>query len=612
MALSDVVVFEDRDPLYRACPALSVIRQENSVPDVQLRLNDKHMISVHRIIIAARIPAWKDRFGGLSEGGIISLEDQSHKQNIIQHLIDYAYTGQIEISLENVEDLLYYAVNLRLIPVEKCCYRFLINRLTLENLYFVMRIANNLQAGTLKKACHNLMRSQFENFVGFDMFYNLPLENLLSLLRSSNLGVHNEEQVVNAICDWVLAEDSPQAAGACGESRMNVLPQLLAEVRWQKVSSEFQDELVQKCSKLETPPQARKLLNEMLKWIGLFRGDSTGSKAKICAFNSAERSYMENVLVTIGTPRLGDRREWILQIYDPENDKDAIISRIKRRKNAAIIMYDDQIFIIGGIGRDRNTNLVKAFSVKTRRGRLAASMSEARGEASASRVGDAIVVCGGSGVEYEELASCELFLPKEDRWIPLPPLAQARRALTSVAIPDGRLFVIGGLADSEYFSCVEYCCVPEQVSESGHWQPEEGGSFWQPAASMNRARCFLSACEHAGYIFAAGGLSHSSTVVKSVEMFQPPTIENPLGQWTLVQSMHQAREEFSLISHRNSLFALGHYRQPSDSVEQFHLPNRQLASKPFHSLFAVVGDGQQCVDLSHLRPSSPCPDTGPM
>ncbi|BHF78604.1 Kelch-like protein 18 [Sparganum proliferum] len=199
MSLPAVVIFEDNEPLYRACPALSIIRQENSVPDVQLRLNDKHVINVHRIIIAARIPGWKDHFGGPVEGGIISFEEQTHKQNIIKDLIDYAYTGQIEISLKNVEDLLYYAVNLGLIQVEKYCYRFLTNRLTLENLHFVMRIANNVQASVLHSACYNLMRNQFENFVGLDVFYHLSLENLLYLLRSNNLGVHSEERLAP---DW--------------------------------------------------------------------------------------------------------------------------------------------------------------------------------------------------------------------------------------------------------------------------------------------------------------------------------------------------------------------------------------------------------------------------
>ncbi|KAL7056583.1 hypothetical protein AAHC03_020863 [Spirometra sp. Aus1] len=580
MPLPAVVIFEDNEPLYRACPALSIIRQENSVPDVQLRLNDKHVINVHRIIIAARIPGWKDHFGGPVEGGIISFGDQTHKQNIIKDLIDYAYTGQIEISLKNVEDLLYYAVNLGLIQVEKCCYRFLTNRLTLENLHFVMRIANNVQASVLQSACYNLMRNQFENFVGLDVFYHLSLENLLYLLRSNNLGVHSEEQVVNAICDWVLAEGSHQTGEAYAESRMDALPQLLAEVRWQNVGSEFQSDLLRRRSQLEKYSRVRKLLNEMEKWIDLAHNDTTGTTAKMHPFNSSDRFYMENVLVTIGTPRLGDRREWVLQIYDPENDKDTIISRIKRRKNASVVMYDDQIYIIGGVVGDRNTNMVKAFSVKTHRCRLAAPMSMARGEATASRVGDAIVVCGGSGVDCEEVASCELFIPKEDRWIPMPPLHQARRASASVATADGRLFVIGGLGDSEYFSSVEYCFVPEELSETGQWKAEEVGSFWQSAAPMNRARSFLSACEHAGHIFAAGGLSHSSTVVRSVEMFQPPTVENALGQWTLVQSMNQAREEFSLISHKNSLFALGHYLQPSDSVEHFRPSNWQPSRPP--------------------------------
>nr|VZI49291.1 unnamed protein product [Spirometra erinaceieuropaei] len=141
-----------------------------------------------------------------------------------------------------------------------------------------------------------------------------------------------------------------------------------------------------------------------------------------------------------------------------------------------------------------------------------------------------------------------------NRWYRLPDLREKRNGPAAVCLPhDNRVFVIGGKNDSAWTASVEFCQL------RADWQRQATSSstdeFWLPAAPMRTARAGLSATHFRGRIIAAGGYDGNKKV-NVVEMFSPPDTRYPLGQWTDIAAMNQPRTFFTLLTTRDTVFAL--------------------------------------------------------
>nr|VZI50465.1 unnamed protein product [Spirometra erinaceieuropaei] len=163
--------------------------------------------------------------------------------------------------------------------------------------------------------------------------------------------------------------------------------------------------------------------------------------------------------------------------------------------------------------------------------------------------------CCSEGGILKRLSSCEVYDVSQDRWYRLPDLREKRNGPAAVCLPrDNRVFVFGGKDDSAWTASVEFCQL------RADWQVKATSSstdgFWLRAAPMRTARAVLSATHFRGRIIAAGGFDGKNKV-NVVEMFIPPDNRCPLGQWTDLAAMKQPRSFFSLLTTRDTFFALG-------------------------------------------------------
>ncbi|VDN14469.1 unnamed protein product [Dibothriocephalus latus] len=145
-------------------------------------------------------------------------------------------------------------------------------------------------------------------------------------------------------------------------------------------------------------------------------------------------------------------------------------------------------------------------------------------------------------------------------WYRLPDLKTARKCAASVALPDGRVFVMGGEEQkwdrsgsyySEKLSSVETC----HLKEPADWQgpPKASGAFWKDATAMLKPRAEQTAVAFRDRIFVAGGKGYSN----GVDVFTVPDNQRPLGQWTHLANWDTARTTTALIVCQNRLFSFG-------------------------------------------------------
>nr|VZI48851.1 unnamed protein product [Spirometra erinaceieuropaei] len=94
------------------------------------------------------------------------------------------------------------------------------------------------------------MKEQFEHFVQTDLFVSLPAETVFLLLRSDDISVESEEQVIGAIARWV------DAGGAADDEKLRVhAPEMLKEVQWQLTSVQYRSRLLDSYPTLRKCPE---------------------------------------------------------------------------------------------------------------------------------------------------------------------------------------------------------------------------------------------------------------------------------------------------------------------------------------------------------------------
>ncbi|BHF85887.1 hypothetical protein SprV_1002906100 [Sparganum proliferum] len=558
MALADVEVFEDAVPLVRSCPALNEIRTSGELKELVIEVKDGAILNAHRIILAARIPSLRAALSGALGKDNSVLKWPTVPLNIANSLIQYVYTGQLEVTQANAIVIVMFAKVMKLSDLANWGVRFMANRVNLENLATTWDFARSSNMGSLMETCINLMQAQFMNFVSTDLFVRLPADIVLTLLRNDHLSVDSEEAVFEAISIWVDAGDK-----GCDNERLRLhAPEMLKEVRWCQTTLQFHSRLVDSHPIFRDSTSCARLMAQVEQWMTYADKDKPP-----CPFNRRRRT--PPTIFVFGMDKDQDR--WSVLRFYPQLEKEERIADMEGRRFATYSLVDESIFVVGGGGGWSCTTSVEEFLVAERRwrkraslavgrsGHAAAVLTEARGEA-------LIGVFGGYNGNDGWLSSCEVYEVIRDRWFKLPDLREERSNTATACLPgDSRVFVFGGYnGSSSRLASVEFCQL------RADWRERATSSdFWQPAAPMRTARCQLAATHFRGKIIVAGGYGVGVNRLNVVEMFTPPDARCPQGQWTELAGMKEPRAFFALLTTTDdAVFALG----PRNTVETFTAP----------------------------------------
>jgi hypothetical protein len=158
-----------------------------------------------------------------------------------------------------------------------------------------------------------------------------------------------------------------------------------------------------------------------------------------------------------------------------------------------------------------------------------------------------VVVAGGWG-EDGDLATAAILPGQGDgnsghiscgTWFDLPPLGIARRGCRGVALRDGRVMVIGGVAgksnEAEYFATVESYWVAERAF---------GGTVgWKEIASMRQARANFGACvTDDGCVVVVGGICRPAGAMGDTTLNTAERFDVRMARWSALPPMHEARQ----------------------------------------------------------------------
>ncbi|BHF61682.1 regulation of translational initiation [Sparganum proliferum] len=517
-------------------------------------------LHANRIILAARIPSLRAPLSGpLGEANSV-LRWPTMPLSLATTFLQYVYTGRVEIREDNARGLVTLARMLELSHLVDWGVAFVARGLTLENLSAVWDLVKSLDVEALTEKCLGLMKAHFEDLVPTDLFVRLPAQTLLTVLQSEDLSVASEEQVISAIGRWVNA-------GACladDDERLQVhAPAMLKEVQWHQTTVECRDRLLESHPTFEKSPKCLRLLFQMSNWVG-----AADKEKRSCPFNIRPRVRPPTIFLFGQDERKDDDDDdeeeeeaeavrWSVLRWNPHPQQAERVADMEAgRELASYSVVGESIFIVGG-WRDCERR-VDEFLVREGRWRERAALAVERyGHAAA-----VVKVPAAAAADGEEtligvfggwrLSSCEVYEVRQDRWHKLPDLPEARTKPAAACLPgDSRVFVFGGENERRTrLASVVFCHL------RADWRRRleaTSADFWQSAAPMRTARYGLTATAFRGVILVAGG--RDDRAHNTVEMFTPPDVSSPLGQWTELAQMQKPRWHFTLLASANAVFA---------------------------------------------------------
>lgn len=161
-------------------------------------------VSAHRLVLSATSAYFRAMFNGSlreSQEEEITLGDVLGEP--LEMIVQYCYSGRIDLREENVETLLATACLLQMNSVVTACCNFLAKQLHPSNCIGFALFAEQQSCYTLLDLANKYTNNHFMCVCKNQEFYQLDVKQLANLLKSDDLNVTTEQDVFHALMSWV-------------------------------------------------------------------------------------------------------------------------------------------------------------------------------------------------------------------------------------------------------------------------------------------------------------------------------------------------------------------------------------------------------------------------
>lgn len=192
----------------RVLQGMTHLWQSNELCDYTLTAGNR-TFKVHRMYLAAT----SDYFYALLTNGM--METQKDTVNLkgvtaegLEPLLNFLYTGDLEIDVENALDILDAASHLQVHSVLKLCLAFLTNNTTVDNCVDVLNLSKLYSTDPIHiENSENFVAANFSLVVSGEHHKRLTLESFTSLLMRDDLLYGPEMFLFYVILDWVKEDE---------------------------------------------------------------------------------------------------------------------------------------------------------------------------------------------------------------------------------------------------------------------------------------------------------------------------------------------------------------------------------------------------------------------
>ncbi|XP_051943340.1 kelch-like protein 10 isoform X2 [Hippocampus zosterae] len=514
------------------------LRQTRGLSDA-LIIVDHVEFHVHKIIMCNCSPYFGALFLRWSTPDQKVYAIQGLPAHLMQLFIDFAYTGYVLVTEDNVKDLLIAADKFNVIGIVEICCAFLTEQLCPENCIGIWQFTRNCHTPQLQSNAYNYILYHFEEVSTSDELRQLSMQDLSDMLDRDDLIVKKENIVYEAILHWIAQEPWERGRN---------MPVLLAKVRLALTSQEYITINVLTNQLVQNSRECQEMVSFASRVISHMARNSVSAYCNLVA----RPRLPSAILLAIGGWSGPSATEYI-EVYDVHaNCWDYLFDNMDQpRAYCGATFLNDAIYCLGGFDGTEHYNTVSRFDLRTRTWQEVAPMHSRRCYVSVTVLNGCIFALGGYD-GHVRLRTAEYYTPETNQWTLITSMHEQRSDASCTTLND-KIYICGGFNGNEPLQTAEY------------YSPET--NEWTVMAPMSSRRSGVGVIGFADHVYAVGGYD-GEVRLTSAEAYNPQT-----NNWIVLPPMQCPRSNFGIEVVEDCLIVAGGYNGVSTTshVEYYDL-----------------------------------------
>lgn len=540
----------------RCLSAMEQFRRQEALCDLVLRVAYKDSIvdfKVHKVVLASSSSYFRAMFtSNFKECGASEVTLRDVCPQVVEKLINFAYTARITVGEKCVLHVLLGAMRYQMEDVAKACCDFLTKHLEPSNVIGIARFAEEIGCTELHKRSREYINTHFSEVTKEEEFFSLTHCQLLELISQDSIKVLCESEVYKACTDWVRSDM---------ENRSQYLHALLNAVHIYALPPRFLKSQLQSCPILSKANSCKDFLSKIFQDMTLRKltpaaplrgsqliyvaggyngGYRQQSLTTLEAFDPRRNVWLRlanmgapcsglaactlfGLLYTVGGRNLSLQNNMesnALCCYNPMTNQWSTREPMNTPRNrVGVAVMDGCIYAVGGSQGSTHHNTVERWDPETNRWSFVSPMSVARLGAGVVGCGGALYVVGGFDGQ-NRWNSAEKYQPDTNSWVQLASMSTVRSGLGLVCL-GSYLYAIGGYDGHRQLASVERYNISRNV--------------WDSRTPMQDSRSAHGVAVYSGRIYVFGGFNQHG-FLSSVECYC-----SERNEWTFVTQMRTGR-----------------------------------------------------------------------
>ncbi|KAG8009297.1 Kelch-like protein 10 [Nibea albiflora] len=493
--------------------------------DAVIKVEDAEF-HVHKVMLCKCSPYFRALFRrwSLPDKKIFQIPGLS--PDMMQLIIEFAYSGYISVTEDNVQELLLAADQLNVMDIVQICCDFLGEKLCPENCIGIWQFTNICYSPELQCKAYRYILDHFEEVVSCEEFQQLTVDELTAILCRDDLNVRKESTVYEAILHWVDYQPD--------QRKVNIA-QPFSKLRLALTSDDYINKIVMSSELVNSNADCMHMAIEALD---------------IIRCPSPNSSFMSEFCHAVACPRLPNAVLLAIGGWSGENPTNSIeaydfcadrwinvtdnLEHPRAHHGAAFL--NGYVYCVGGFAMvEHFSNSMCKFDLNTHTWHEAAPMYYRRCYVSITVLNGCIYVMGGHD-GYTELNTAERYRPETNQWSLIAPMHEQRSDASCTTL-SSKIYICGGFNGNECLQTCEY------------YTPET--NQWTMITPMSNRRSRIGVIAYADHVYAVGGFD-GNAFLSSVEAYNPGT-----NTWHTVSSMMTTCSNFGIEVINDQLFVVG-------------------------------------------------------
>ncbi|CAI6361911.1 unnamed protein product [Macrosiphum euphorbiae] len=510
------------------------MRKNEKLCDIKIIAKNGEEIWAHKDVLAANSEYFNIMFNSqFKESKELEIQIQDLDPYALSLLIDFIYTSELAVNVQNVQEILNGICLLQLNEIiHSECIDYIKSRIDPANCLGMKEMAECLGLKDFYTFCLSYALVHFSHVYKNEEFLLITFDQILQMIKSKDLCA-NEENVYKSVIKWIKYDL---------ENRDKHLPDLMEYVRLPIVSQEFFESTVDKEPLLKLNNNCIKYLNEAYTVHTVF---GTELEAPHSIRTQYRQNYSEHVVI------MGKRAQHHLPLlFNIITNQCRTIPTVipLNSKGETYLLDDGRLFDLGGIEGNEDyfpypSNDSEYYNIKHDKWFKMNSLNNKYRVDYAVIALNGLIYAVGGYFEYREVKFVEQFDPKTNIWKNVAPMLHGRVAPALCAL-NGCMYAIGG---NQYIG-------NHSLSLVEKYDPSTDS--WEEVAKLNHARSHAGAVAVNGKIYVFGGFHSNFTIevfcpYKNTWSVLPSTVLNSLNMYGACNAfnvkLHLKSEIFKLI-----------------------------------------------------------------